>query len=362
MEPRGKPDATARAVAAPARCALGLIAGMAGAALAWTFGLPIPFLLGALAASAAAMLLKLPVAPAPFSRPGAQVVVGLSIGLHFTPDTFRVTAGLIPWTILASAVTIMVTSLGGLMLERFAHIDRKTAFFATTAAGMAEMAVLASRAKAVSEIVAISHVIRVVTIVSIVPVLVVLFGVEGNMNSTPLVSHESVPSLLLLLGAGLLAGALTPLKIPNGWFLVPAAVGGVAAASGYGPFTLPTPLLVAAQVLLGIWLGCRFNRSILGRLPRVALSSLVVTGFMIVAAIAFAGVLAPLTGLSFTTCLLAVAPAGITEMTITATAMHLDVTAVTAFQIMRIAIVMTTVPVTLRLFEYVSRHFGGGVE
>ncbi|MGV6872242.1 AbrB family transcriptional regulator [Pseudochelatococcus sp. B33] len=362
MDPEEGSDAVARSIPAPGRCALGLLAGMSSAALAWAGGLPLPFLLGSLMVCAAATLLKLPVAPVPFSRAGAQVVVGLSIGLHFTPDTLHATAGLIPWTALTSAVTIAVTALASLMLGRAAHIDRRTAFFATTAAGMAEMAVLAARMKAASETVAVVHVIRVVTIVSTVPILVMLFGAEGNVAGTALASREILPSMLLLVAAGALALAINPLRIPNGCFLAPAVLGGAAAATGYGPFAMPAPLLVAAQVIIGIWLGCRFKRSIVGRLPRLALSALAITVFMIVAAAALARLLASITGLSFTTCLLAVAPAGITEMAITAAAMHLDVTAVTAFQIMRIAIVMATVPVTLRLFEYVSRSIGGGIE
>ncbi len=58
------------------------------------------------------------------------------------------------------------------------------------------------------------------------------------------------------------------------------------------------------------------------------------------------------------TSLLAVAPAGVTEMVLTATAMHLDATTVTAFQITRIAVVMTTILFTLRIFETLSRRLG----
>lgn len=46
-------------------------------------------------------------------------------------------------------------------------------------------------------------------------------------------------------------------------------------------------------------------------------------------------------------------------MVLTATAMHLDAATVTAFQIMRIAVVMTTILFALRAFEGLSRRIGG---
>jgi uncharacterized membrane protein AbrB (regulator of aidB expression) len=70
-----------------------------------------------------------------------------------------------------------------------------------------------------------------------------------------------------------------------------------------------------------------------------------------------AGLLSASTGLPFATSLLAVAPAGVTEMVLTASAMHLDAATVTAFQIMRIAVVMTTILFSFRAFEAVSRRF-----
>ena len=46
-------------------------------------------------------------------------------------------------------------------------------------------------------------------------------------------------------------------------------------------------------------------------------------------------------------------------MALTATAMHLDSATVTAFQIMRIAVVVTTVLFALKAFERLSRRIGG---
>jgi membrane AbrB-like protein len=134
------------------------------------------------------------------------------------------------------------------------------------------------------------------------------------------------------------------------------------AGFGLGPFAVPSAALVVAQIAIGVWLGCRFRRSLLGRLSRVTFSALVTTTFLLAMAMATAWVLSATTGLSFVTSLLAVAPAGVTEMVLTATAMHLDATTVTAFQITRIAVVMTTILLTLKIFERIARRLGAASE
>ena len=90
---------------------------------------------------------------------------------------------------------------------------------------------------------------------------------------------------------------------------------------------------------LGTALGCRFQRSILGRLPRVAASGIVIAVVLIIGAALGAAPLAAVTGLSYATSFLALAPAGVTEMVLTARLMHLDPAAITAFNVVRIVAV-----------------------
>jgi membrane AbrB-like protein len=118
--------------------------------------------------------------------------------------------------------------------------------------------------------------------------------------------------------------------------------------------TVPGPLFIAAQIVLGISLGSRFDRNLIRRLPRVAAAALLVSGFLILASVIGAAGLSAATGLSFATSFLAIAPAGVTEMVLTARVMHLDTAAVTAFHVMRIAFIQLTVLMTYKLYERLS--------
>jgi membrane AbrB-like protein len=340
------------------RTGLALGLGLAGALAGHAAGMPLPFLLGPLLACGIASMAGLPILALPFGRELGQVAVGTAIGLRFVPAVVVATAKLLPFMVLVTILTIVATTRAAVLLERLGGVPRKTAFFATAAAGLAEMAVVAQQRGADSDTVALVHLVRVTTIVSIVPFLVTLFGHPGDVAAAPIAfGDEALPIVLLLAVSAFAAFLFKPLKLPNSWLLVPAAIGAIVAGAGFGPFALPPGLLTAAQVVIGVWLGCRFRRELLGRLPRVTAAAFATTTFLILAATGIASLLSAMTDLPFATSLLAVAPAGVTEMVLTASAMHLDAATVTAFQIMRIAVVMTTILFSFRVFEAVSRRF-----
>lgn len=336
---------------------LACLIGIGGAVFARNFALPLPYLLGPLLACGGASIMGAPIAALPYGRELGQAAVGLAIGLRFVPIVMVATIKLLPLMLLATLLMIVATMLAALMLHKLANIDRRTAFFATAAAGLAEMAVVAHQKNADSDTVAMVHLIRVALIVTIVPFLVMFFGEDGGIQSVQIPLHAEVLPLIGLFLAGVLAAFLVRRwKLPNTWLLIPAVIGGITAGFGFGPFAVPSIIITIAQIVIGIWLGARFRQTLLGRLWRITLSAVFTTAFLLIVATTIAWALSAITGLSFVTSLLAIAPAGVTEMALTATAMHLDATTVTAFQITRIAVVMTTILFTLRVFETFSRR------
>ena len=342
------------------RICLALILGVVGAALARFAGIPLPYLIGPLLACAIAAIAGAPVAAIPYGRELGQVAVGLAIGLRFVPAVLLATFKLMPAMVLATIAMIVATTMAAFMLQKLAGVDRRTAFFSTAAAGITEMAVVAHQKGADSDTVALVHLVRVTAIVTTVPFLVTFFGTQGAIVSAPVqFLDEAFPLAALVVVAAAAAFLARRLRLPNTWLLVPAAIGALVAGFGLGPFAIPPLLLTVAQIVIGVWLGCRFRRDILGGLPRVTASAFATTAFLVAIACALAWVLSATTGLSFVTSLLAVAPAGITEMVLTATAMHLDATTVTAFQITRIAVVMPTILLAFKVFETLSRRIDG---
>lgn len=354
--PKG-PDPTGPAPWARIAATYALATVCGGAAQAT--GVPLAFILGPLVGCGLAAAFGLPVAVAPHMRELGQVAVGLSAGMRFTGPVLVAALQLLPAMFLSSLYMILVTSIASLLLRPLARVDATTAFFATAAGGMADMAVVASERGGDAGAVSIVHVLRVASVVSVVPFLVTAFGTpglsifaEGGSDTT-----RGWLSVGIALGLAYLAARLLkPTFIPNPWLLGPLLVGVSLGASGILVVAVPDLLIVLAQILIGTWLGCRFRRELLSKLPRVAFAGLFVSLLMIGAAGAGAVLLALATGLSGTTAFLALAPAAVTEMVLTAKAMNADVAMVTAFHVMRIAVVGSSV---LLVFSIYNRITGG---
>lgn len=330
------------------------IAAAAGYA-ASRIGVPLPWMLGPFFVIGALSAAGTPLAYLPMGREFAQLTVGLAVGLRFTPATLAATLALMPAMIAATVFVMAYTLVAALIFKPMAKVGNVTAFFATAAGGVADMAIIAKDKGGDAAPVAIVHALRVSVTVALVPIIVVTFGAPGN--ALPPVA-EDASALIWLVGAFALSyGAVQLLKLtplPNPWLVAPMFAGIAIGASGVFTLAVPWTFIIIAQIALGTWLGCRFRREILTSIPRVATSGIAVSIFMVLCAGAGAVALAATTTLPVTTAFLALAPAAVTEMAITAKIMHLDAEIVAAFHVMRIAIVCSTILAVYKIYNIIK--------
>jgi membrane AbrB-like protein len=358
--PSATPTVAVRPPAARlAPIALALALGVAGGTIAWRFSVPLAWMIGPMVATAAASLAGWRLTPVPMGRELGQAVVGVAIGLRLTPAVLASVAALTPAIAVATLGVIATTTIAAFLLRPLGRVDARTAFFATAAAGMADMALVARRHGGDADAVATVHAIRVAAIVLVVPVLVVAFGSGGTVNDVVPAGAHPLTLIPVLAFAVVCAYALKPLGFPNPWLVGPMLGTGVFATLDPFPAAVPWAALVLAQLAIGIALGTRFKRESLARLPRVAVAGVAIAGLLIVAAAAGGAVLSAATGLPFTVAFLSLAPAGITEMVLTAKIMRLDATVVTAFQIVRIAVIAATILPMYRLYGLIARKVHG---
>lgn len=327
------------------------IAIVAGAVATW-ISLPLPWMLGPFFLFAALSLSGLAFELMPMGREIGQVAIGTAVGLRFTGDVLIAVMTLLPAMLLATGYVIAFTMLAAFLIRPLARLDPNTAFFATAAGGMADMAHVAERHGGQPGSVAVVHSMRVSLVVAVVPVLVFYFGEHGS--TIPSQGHS--PDNLLLVAVALCAGflgarALKGSPLPNRWLSGPILAGMVLGVTGLVQVTIPGVIIVIAQIALGTWLGCRFQRSMLAALPRVTAAAVVISVYMIVCAAAGAVALSSMTGLSYVTSFLALAPAAVTEMVLTAQVMNLDAEVVSAFHVMRIVVIASTILLTFKLYR-----------
>lgn len=329
------------------------LGAFAGAVAAW-IGIPLPWMLGPFFVFAVLSAMGRTFPLLPFGREMAQVAVGLAIGLRFTAASVVALSLLLPQMMLATAYLICVTTMAAVLFRRLAGVDEVTAFFATAAGGVADMAIIAQKFGGVASSVAVVHAMRVSMVVAVTPFIVLLAtgefasgGAQGDPGASP-----ALAVLAALLFAAFVAWALRPTPLPNPWLVGPILAGMVLGIAGWGDFVVPGWLIMIAQILLGVWLGCQFRRNLLTALPRVTMAAVVTAGFLMLAALLGAVVMSGLSSsLPFTTAFLALAPAAVTEMVLIAKVMNLDAETVAAFHVMRILIVSSTILLVFRIYN-----------
>lgn len=338
------------ATAVASRLAVYAAAGIAGA-IAARISIPLPWMLGPFFVFAVLSAAGLSFPLLPYGREMAQIAVGLGIGLRFTAASFVALSALVPEMLVATLYLIVVTTMAAFVFRRLAAVDPVTAFFATAAGGVADMAIIAKKFGGVSSSVAVVHAMRVSVVVAVTPFVVLAASGRAAAGQADTSLSPFFPMLAALGFATLVARLLKPTPIPNPWLVGPILAGMFLGVSGFGNFVVPSWMIKVAQILLGVWLGCQFQRSLLTALPRVTAAALATAGFLVLAAVFGAWIMSALSELPFTTAFLALAPAAVTEMVLVAKVMNLDAETVAAFHVMRILIVSSSILLIFRLYN-----------
>ena len=326
-----------------------LVLATAAALAARALHVPLPWMLGPLLVTALCGVAGVPLRASNRLRNGGQWVIGIALGLYFTPAVLALIVRLAPAIALGVAWALLLGHVFQWFLRRSNGVDRATAWFAAAIGGASEMAVLAERHGGRVDRVAAAHALRVLLVVLIVPLGLQFSGVQGLDPAPPAggaVQPGGLAALLALTALGI--AVLHRLRAPNPFVLGALAVTVTLTAAGIELSALPDWASPAAQLFIGIALGTRFTPAFVQAAPRW-LGSVAAGTLLMLAASALAGwALARAVGIHPATAVLATAPGGIAEMAITAKVLQLGVPVVTAFQVVRYVAVLTLTPLLFR--------------
>jgi uncharacterized protein len=333
-----------------------LLCGAAGALCAWLRS-PLPWMIGPLTAMAACNFAGVGLRAPPASRQLGQIVVGTALGLYFTPLVAREVVSFWPLLLLGGVLAIFLGVLGGWVLGRLTGVDATTAFFASVPGGATEMTILGERFGARADRVALAQSLRILAVVIVVPFALTYSGAHGTDVYQQATFALDWARLIPLLAGAAAVGALFALfGMPNAFMFGPLALT-TALTIGEMPLSsLPVSLSSAAQVLLGCALGARFERRSLQSAPRYVFGVFASVATTIAAAAGTAWAVATAWGLPAPTLVLAMAPGGIAEMCITAKVLQLGVPLVTAAQVARVLVLISTTGPGFRFLEGIRRQ------
>ena len=328
------------------------LVGLAGGYLASQIGWPLPWMVGSLLAIILVRCLTpWQLAEIPGGRKCGQWIVGIGIGLHFTPVVMEQVLAHF-WLILAGALLTSVSSVIGVWLMRRSGEDRATAFFSSMPGGSGEMVNLGARNGAVLSRVAAGQSLRVLTVVLCVPAAFKYLLGEGTPAMHPAAINPYWLAVLFPAGA-LLAWIWQRLRQPNPWLFGPLLVSAGVSILWDLHIGLPDGSSQMGQWLIGSGLGCHFNRAFFRRAPSFIGKTLLGTALtMLIASLCALG-LSALTQLDLRSMTLGMMPGGIAEMSLTAETLQLSVPLVTALQVMRLIFVLFLAE---PLFRYWARQ------
>ena len=322
--------------------------------------LPLPWMIGAMVFATSLRLANLPVEVPAVTRPIGQMIVATSVGLSFTPAAVSAVAALFVPMISVAILTIIAGFAVAALLMRMARVDVITATLSSIPMGPVESANLANRHGVSPGPIIFAQTLRIVMLVVFIPpALVALSDVVHN----PVALLRAIPWTVtgaLLLGVFGVLGALAArfVRLGNPFFVGSIGGAALAAALSFPVSAYPYPVLVIAQIFLGVWLGAVFDRKLLrsaaGFIPGAVASSLL----MVAICVGMGLGLAWISGEPWPVMVLSTAPGSVTEMALTAKILQEGIAVVTAFHLVRIFIILPSAPLIISLTARLARLWG----
>jgi membrane AbrB-like protein len=326
------------------------LVALAGAQLWQLLHLPLPWLVGSLYSVALARVAGLPLVAPPAVRQCGQWVIGINMGLYFTPLVLAellAHAGLI---VGMAFVSLAMGLIGAAVLVRLRLADSATAFFSSMPGGASEMANQSDIWNAAVDRVAAAHAMRVMLVVLIVPLALAVSHSHGEAAAA--VARTIVWSNLALLAAAGLGGAAVFLwlRLPNAWVLGTMSAVAALSIGGQALSALPPWLSAGGQLFIGVALGSRFGPGFLRKAPSFLAAIAVMSLLFLLATGLLSYLLALLTGLPVAGLILSFSPGGIAEMSITASHLNLGVPLVVASHVSRVVMLTLFSPLIFKRF------------
>ncbi|MFY0661527.1 MAG: AbrB family transcriptional regulator [Shimia sp.] len=334
-----------------------LTAGLGGWLVSRT-GIPLGWMIGAMLATAALALSKLPM-----QQPsGVFNVVRASVGAMLgTAFTLELITSFPQWWASITGLLIAMAVMFGLAfvaLRKVARFDRPSALLCSIPGGIAEMILLSESAGADQTRVSIVHALRISLTILILPLLISL---TTGLSVSSAQAAEGVTFTVLDLfwfalsvGAGFLAKRY--LKIPAPLVVAPMVVSGALHVSGVSGFVVPGALSDAVQAFIGINVGGRFAGVTVKALSAVFGSAVLVVVVQISVAYSAATLVAQSMGFDVLTMTLAYAPGGLAEMSLIAVATDADPAVVGLHHVIRVLEALIAAPILLRIFQEPNKN------
>lgn len=325
-----------------------------GGWIASLIGTPLPWLLGAMVATAVAMGVGLRIAGRPLAFPQVPrlafiTIIGVAIGGTAQPDMWRQVAEWWPSLLAVGVFVLVAQGVNYVIFRKIAGYDRPTAYYCATPGGLIESVQLGEESGGDVILLTMQHFARITITVTLVPILYWLMRGEavGSAAGVSMDSGAAVGPLdVLILGTCALVGGWGGRRIgfPAAIITGPIILSAIAHGTGLTAAQPPDWLISVAQLIIGLGLAMRFGGMTRGHLIQGLGFGLLTVFVMLSIGATVAGVLDAMGDHSFQVLLMCYAPGGVVEMGLIALSLGVSPIMVTLHHIVRIGFTVIAVP------------------
>ncbi|MEH7235097.1 AbrB family transcriptional regulator [Bacillus sp. JJ1562] len=276
--------------------------------------------------------------------------LGIYFGLSFTKETFvTVYPYIIPF-LITTILLLTVSVVNSIFVTRFIKIDPMTSVFGSIPGGLSEMVAASHSLQANSAMVTIFQTVRLLTVVFMVPFIVThwfiassgyAYEVTKNLSNVPIYAY-------VWFGLALFAGWLLRNKLPAAFVIGPLAVTAILGVVGVGLPSIPPWFLILAQITVGLRMGNNINLRDLKLGGKYCGVYFLLTILLVGISFGLGYIFAAFSDLDLPTAILSLAPGGLVEMVLTATAIGADPAVVSSLQLIRLLFIILIVPSFLK--------------
>mgnify|MGYP001346096630 FL=1 len=343
-----------------------LVLSFIGVILFHVGGLPIPWLLGPIAAITVYRCFRSQPMywPAPL-RSSAFIIMGVMLGSSFSLEILKDLLIHLPAMLISNVLLIGISFLFAYFLYQQTDTDFQSSLLGSVPGGLSQVLIMSDELPNINySIILLMQITRVLCVVFLVPFLAFSLSrekaseaVHGNAPEGVKSTAETEFSITLgdvLSGDVAAIGTLLAyiaaiafflwlarrIRLPSPYLIGPILGMIAMSVTGLPPIILPEAFYMYAQLVLGAYTGLQIQPQILPRLKKlgiyIILYNIVLIGFGMLLSLGLAWIY----DISFHTAFLGTAPGGIAEMGVTATAVHADLAVVTGYQIFRLFFIL----------------------
>lgn len=333
------------------RRALTLGFAAAGAGLFLIFRLPLPLLLGPMAACLIAALCGARMADmGPFGT-YLRTFLGLAVGASITPDLVHRLPAMAGSLAFVPLFILAIACVGYPLFRRVFGFDHPTAWYAAMPGGLQDMLVFGQEAGGDLRALSLIHATRVLAIVTLAPILMHWFwGLDLTRAPGRPASEVGLDQIAILLVAGFAGWKLAErLRLFGASILGPMVLAAILSLAGVITARPPTEMIWAAQLFIGLSVGVKYS-GITAREIRVDVGAgLAYAALLACVSLGFIAFLTQ-TGLApGQEAFLAFLPGGQAEMVVISIMAGADLAFVVSHHLLRLILVITLAPVVARI-------------